>query len=202
MATLPLPPEGSPALHSGGQNQKWPTSGPAAYITRAAMGVLGCFRAGNKISNRPQLGRVATYPPRGGSQTPHRGGQNQQWLRSGPVGYINLACLRAAQRVRAGDNTSSRPQVGQVTTPLLPPRWSPTLHGGGQNHEWPMSGPVGYIRRATWAVPNASDRGGGGSLEAYKWAGWLHNPCRIAHSQHCKGGAKITTGPQKGRLAT
>ena len=35
-ATYPLPPGGSPPLHSEGQNQKWPTSGQGGYITPAA----------------------------------------------------------------------------------------------------------------------------------------------------------------------
>ena len=36
VATQPLPPRGSPPLQSGGQNQKWPTSGQGGYITPAA----------------------------------------------------------------------------------------------------------------------------------------------------------------------
>ena len=36
---LLLLPEGSPTLQSGGQDQKWPTSGPAGYITPTAWGV-------------------------------------------------------------------------------------------------------------------------------------------------------------------
>ena len=38
VATQPLPPGGSPPLQSGGQNQRWPTSGPGGYITPAAWG--------------------------------------------------------------------------------------------------------------------------------------------------------------------
>ena len=36
VAKKPVPPRGSPPLHSGGQNQKWPTSGEGGYITPAA----------------------------------------------------------------------------------------------------------------------------------------------------------------------
>ena len=39
VATKPLPPWRSPPLQSGGQKQKWPTSGQGGYITRAAWGV-------------------------------------------------------------------------------------------------------------------------------------------------------------------
>ena len=36
VATYPLPPRGSSPPQSGGQNQKWPTSGQGGYITPAA----------------------------------------------------------------------------------------------------------------------------------------------------------------------
>ena len=35
VATYPLPVGESPTLQSGGQNQKWPTSGPGGYIIPA-----------------------------------------------------------------------------------------------------------------------------------------------------------------------
>ena len=38
VAASPLPPRGSPPLQSGGQNQKWPTSGQGGCITPAAWG--------------------------------------------------------------------------------------------------------------------------------------------------------------------
>ena len=38
VATEHLPPRGSPPLQTGGQNQKWPTSGQGGYITPAAWG--------------------------------------------------------------------------------------------------------------------------------------------------------------------
>ena len=88
VATLPLPPRGSPPLQSGGRRQKWPTSGQGGYITPAAWGVpaasqrgaesqvahkwarrlhnpcrLGgprCFKAGGRIRIGPQVGKVAT----------------------------------------------------------------------------------------------------------------------------------------------
>ena len=39
VATYPLPPEGSLTLQSGGQNQKWPTSGQGGCICLAAWGI-------------------------------------------------------------------------------------------------------------------------------------------------------------------
>ena len=83
-----MPPGGSPQLQSGGQNQKWPTSGQGGYITPPASGIptasergaesgvarkwarwlhnpsrLGDphrFRAGGRIRSGPQVGKVAT----------------------------------------------------------------------------------------------------------------------------------------------
>ena len=36
VATLPLPPGGSPPLQSGGHSQRWPTSGQGGYTTPVA----------------------------------------------------------------------------------------------------------------------------------------------------------------------
>ena len=116
VATLSLPPRGSPPLLSGGENQWWPTSGPGGYITPAASGSLAL----------------------------QSGGHNQKWPTSGPGGYITRAawavptasergreskvahkwagwlhnpyrlgclhCVRAGQRIEGG------PQVGRMAT--------------------------------------------------------------------------------------
>ena len=83
-----MPPRGSPPLQSGGQNQKWPTSGQGGYVTPAASGIPSAsergaesevahkwarwlhnpcrlggplrFRAGGRIRSGPQVGKVAT----------------------------------------------------------------------------------------------------------------------------------------------
>ena len=39
VATSPLPSRGSPPLNSGGQNQKWPTSGQSGYVTPTVSGI-------------------------------------------------------------------------------------------------------------------------------------------------------------------
>ena len=82
-----MPPGGSPTLQSGGQNQKSPRNGQGGYITPAAWGVPNAsergtksklahkwagwlhkacrqggpqrFRAGDRIRNGPQMGKVA-----------------------------------------------------------------------------------------------------------------------------------------------
>ena len=38
LATHPLPYGGSPTLHSGGQNEEWPTTGQVGYLTPALWG--------------------------------------------------------------------------------------------------------------------------------------------------------------------
>ena len=101
-------------FRAGGQNRKWPTSGPVGSLTPAALGV----------------------------PTAHSGGQNEKWPTSGPGGYITPAACgipnaseRGAEsevahkwarwlhnpcrlwdphRFRAGGRIRSGPQVGQV----------------------------------------------------------------------------------------
>ena len=51
---------GSPPLQSGGQDQKWPTSGQGGYITPAAKGVPTASERGGRIRGGPQVGKVAT----------------------------------------------------------------------------------------------------------------------------------------------
>ena len=85
----------------------------------------------------------------------------------------------------------------------MPPRGprSPTLHSGEENEKWSTSGPGIYIVSAAWGVPNTSERGTKSAI-AHKWAGWLHNPCRLGGPQRFKGGDKISSGPQVGEVAT
>ena len=48
VATSPLPYRGSPPLQSGGQNQKWPTSGQSGYLTPAVSGIPTASERGAK----------------------------------------------------------------------------------------------------------------------------------------------------------
>ena len=63
LATSPLPYRGSPPLQSGGQNQKWPTSGQIGYLTPAVSGI-----------------------PAAGER-----GAGQKWPTSGQTGYLTPA---------------------------------------------------------------------------------------------------------------
>ena len=216
LATSLLPSWGSPTLQSGGQNQQWPTSGQIGYISLAVLGVpkaskrgttsalahkwrdwlhhpchLGGpqrFKAGDKFSNGPQVGTLATSPmPSGGSPTLQSGGQNQQWPTSAQIGYISLAVLGVPkaskrgtksalahkwidwlhhschlggpQRFKAGDKISTGPQVGTLATSPLPSWGSPTLQSGGRNQQWPTSGQIGYITLPSWGSPTFQSGG-------------------------------------------
>ena len=75
------------------------------------------------------------------------------------------------------------------------------LQTGAQNQEWPTSGPGGYITPAVWGVPTASERGAELGV-AHKWAGWLHNPCRLGGPHRFRPGGGIRSGPQVGWAAT
>ena len=48
VATSPLPYQGSPPLQSGGQNQKWPTSGQSVYLTPAVSRIPTASERGAK----------------------------------------------------------------------------------------------------------------------------------------------------------
>ena len=201
MATSPLPYRGAPPLQSGGQNQKWPTSGQIGYLTPAVSGSPTAserraksevahkwakwlphpcrigdphrFRAGGKIRSGPQVGKLATSPlPYRGAPPLHSGGQNQKWPTSGQIGYLTL-----------------------------PYRGAPPLQSGGQNQKWPTSGQIGYLTPAVSGSPTASERGAKSEV-AHKWANWLPHPCRIGEPHRFRAEGKIRSGQQVGKLAT
>ena len=83
VAKCPLPPGGSPPLQSGGQKQKWPTSGQGGYITPAAW-------------------RVPTASERGAGSEVAR-----NWTR-----WLHNPATWGPHRFRAGGRIRSGPQVG------------------------------------------------------------------------------------------
>ena len=62
LATYPPPPWGSPLLPSGRQNEKWPSNGESAYITRAALGVPTASQRGQN-QNCPTNGQRGYKTP-------------------------------------------------------------------------------------------------------------------------------------------
>ena len=99
VATSPLPSRGSPPLQSGGQNQKWPTSGQSGYVTPAVSGIPSASERGAKSELAHLWAKWLRHPCRLGD--PHR--------------------LRAGGKIRSG------PLVGKVAMSLLPSRGSPPL---------------------------------------------------------------------------
>ena len=174
VATSPLPSRGSPPLHSGGQNQNWPTCGQSGYVTTAVWGIPTAAERAGGIKSGPQVGKVATPPlPSRGSPPLHSGGQNQKWPTYGQSGYVTPAVLRiptAAER-------------------------------GGGNQKWPTCGQSGYVTLAVSGIPTASERGAKSEL-AHLWAKWLRHPCRLGDPHRCRAGGKIRSGPQVGKVAT
>ena len=173
MATSPLPYRGSPPLQSGGQNQKWPTSGQNGYLTPAVSGIPTASKRGAESEVAHKWTKWLPHPCRIGD--PHR--------------------FRAGGRIRSG------PQVGKVATSPLPYRGSPPLQSGGQNQKWPTSGQNGYLTPAVSGIPTASERGAESEV-AHKWAKWLPHPCRIGDPHRFRAGGRIRSGPQVGKMAT
>ena len=163
VAMSPLPSRGSPPLQSGGQNQKWPTSGQSGYVTPAVLGIPTAAERGAKSEVAHLWAKWLRHPCRLGD--PHR--------------------LRARGEIRSG------PLVGKVGTSPLPSRGSPPLQSGGQNQKWPTCGQSGYVTPAVSGIPTAAERGGGGISEvAHKWAKWLCHPCRFWDPDRCTAGGK------------
>ena len=173
VATSPLPYLGSPPLQSGGQNQKWPTSGQSGYLTPAVSGIPTAAERGAESEVAHKWANWLPHPCRIGD--PHR--------------------------CRAGGGIRSGPQVGKLATSPLPYRGGPPLQSGGQNQKWPTSGQSGYLTPAVSGSPTAAERGAESEV-AHKWANWLPHPCRIGDPHRCRAGGKIRSGPQVGKLAT
>ena len=71
----PCRPRGSPSLQSGGQNQKWPTSGQRGYIAPAAWGVPTASERGADSEVAHKWARWLNNPCRpGGSPSLQSGG--------------------------------------------------------------------------------------------------------------------------------
>ena len=126
VATSPLPYRGSPPLQSGGQNQKWPTSGQSGYLTPAVSGIPTAAERGAKSEVAHKWANWLPHPCRIGD--PHR--------------------CRAGGKIRSG------PQVGKLATSPLPYRGSPPLQSGGQNQKCPKKGRKCNVTLALWGVPS------------------------------------------------
>ena len=173
VATSPLPSRGSPPLHSGGQNQKWPTCGQSGYVTLAVLGIPTASDRGAKSEVAHLCAKWLRHPYRLGD--PHR--------------------FRAGGKIRSG------PLAGKVATSPLLSRGSPPLQiGGGGNQKWPSGGQSGYVTPAVSGIPIASDRGAKSEV-AHLWAKWLRHPCCLGDPYRFRAGGKIRSGPLAGKVA-
>ena len=129
VATSPLPSQESPPLQSGGQNQKWPTSGQSGYVTPAVSGIPTALERGGKIRNGPQVGKVATSPllSRGSPPLQSGGGGGSEMAHSWGKWLRHHCRLGDPQRCRAGGKIRNGPLVGKVATSPVPSRGSPAL---------------------------------------------------------------------------
>ena len=171
VATSPLPSRGSPTLRSGGEKQKWPTSGQSGYVTPAVSWIPSASERGTK------------------SEVAHK------WAR-----WLHHLCrLGDPHRFKAGDKIRSGPLVGKVATSPLPPRGSPPLQSGGQNQKWPISGQGGYITPAASGIATASKRGT--KSEVARWLRHpcrLGDPQRFKAGDKIRSGpqvGKVATSP-------
>ena len=93
LATSPPPYRGAPPLQSGGQNQKWPTSGQIGYLTPAVSGSPTAAERGTKSEVAHKVGKLATSPlPYRGAPPLQSGGQNQKWPTKWARWLHNLFC--------------------------------------------------------------------------------------------------------------
>ena len=172
VATSPLPPQGSPPLQCGGQNQKWPINGQGGFITPAASGIPTASERGAKSEVAHKWAKWLHHPCRLGYPPLQSGGQNQKWPINGQGGFITPAASGI-----------------------------PAASERGQSQKWPTNGQGGYITLAARGIRAASERGAKSEV-AHKWARWLHHPCRLRDPHRFRAGGKIRSGPQMGKEAT
>ena len=167
-----MPPRGSPPLQTGGQNQKWPTSGHGGYMT---------------------------LPPRG-SPPLQSGGQKERWQTFGEGGYITAAAWGVPTASKRRGKIRSGPQVGKVAGYITPAASGvPTASEGGAKsevaHKWAR-----WLRnpgRLGGSPPLQSGRAK--SKVAHKWARWVHNSCRLRGSHRFRAGGQNQTWPISGQ---
>ena len=116
VATKPLPPGGSPPLQSGGQNQRWPTSGQGGYITLATRGIPSASERGAESEVAHKWARWLHNPCRLGVPTAsERGAESKmahKWAR-----WLHNPCRpRGPDRFKARGRITGGTQVGKVAT--------------------------------------------------------------------------------------
>ena len=201
LATSPLPYRGAPPLQSGGQNQKWPTSGQIGYLTPAVSGSRTASERGAKSEVAHLWANWLPHPCRIGSRTASERGAKSEVAHKWANWLPHPCRIGDPLRIRAGGRIRSGPLVGKLATSPLPYRGAPPLQSGGQNQKWPTCGQIGYLTPAVSGSRTASERGAKSEV-AHKWANWLPHPCRIGVPHRFRAGGRIRSGPLVGKLAT
>ena len=201
MATSPLPYRGAPPMQSGGQNQKWPTSGQIGYLTPAVSASPTASERGAKSEVAHKWAKWLPPPAISGSPTASKRGAKSEVAHKWANWLPHPRRIGEPHRCRAGGKIRGGPQVGELATSPLPYRGAPPLQSGGQNQKWPTIGQISYLTPAVSGSPTAAERGAKSEV-AHKWAKWLPHPCRIGEPHRCRAGGKIRSGPQVGQLAT
>ena len=99
LATSPLPYRGAPPLQSGGQNQKWPTSGQIGYLTPAVSGSPTASERGAKSEVAHKWANWLPHPCRIGE--PHRlraGGKIRNGAQKRAAGGVDMARVRPGEK--------------------------------------------------------------------------------------------------------
>ena len=102
-------------LQSGGQNQKWPTSGPSGYVTLDVSGGPYASERGTKLERAHKCAQWLHDRGRLGGLF-RTGGQYQKWPTSGPSSYITPTVWGVPCALEQTDKNRSGPQVGPVAT--------------------------------------------------------------------------------------
>ena len=144
------------AQQSGGQNQKWPTSGQSGYLTPAVSGIPTAAERGSKSEVAHKWAKWLPHPAVSGIPTASERGAKSEVAHKWAKWLPHPCSLGDPHRFRAGGKIRSGPQVGKAATSPLPYRGSPPLQSGGQNQKWTTSGQSGYLTRAVSGIPTAA----------------------------------------------
>ena len=122
VATSPLPYRGSPPLQSGGQSQKWPTSGQSGYLTAAVSGLPTASERGAKSEVAHKWAKWLPHRWRIGDPHPSERGARSDVAHKWAKWLPHPCRIGDPHRCRAGGKVRSAPQVGKVATLPLPHR--------------------------------------------------------------------------------
>ena len=160
------------------------------------------FRAGGKIRNGPQVGKVATSPLLSrGSPPLQSGGQNQKRPTSGQSGYVTPAISGIPTASERGGGGGGSEVAHLWAKWLRHPCRLGDQHGCRAEEEIRCGRLVGKV--ATSPLPSRGSpplqSGGGKSEVAHLWAKWLRHPCRLGDPHRFKAGGGNQKWPTCGQ---